>query len=162
MTKKINSLIIFFMSFVYFSTAQEANKGSFVAGSSQTTTANGTISGWVGNNVNFIDVNTSQKVTGMEKNLFSGRLENLDASLFPNPVVNTSVLTVKGISQEYTLRIFDNLGKNITPNHLSEKAFKQSSMEISFSSLPAGYFLVDILTKDGKMGKTIKILKTNN
>ena len=141
--------------------AQDASRGTLQSGSSVKSVGSSSVTGWVGNNVQYIETNSPTRVTAVKENRIATKLENLEASMFPNPVVNTSTLTINGLSQSFTIRMFDVQGKNSTPSALAGREFKQNNLEIPFQNLPTGYYQLEVLSKDRKMCKTIKVLKSN-
>ncbi|MCB9262341.1 MAG: T9SS type A sorting domain-containing protein [Flavobacteriales bacterium] len=82
------------------------------------------------------------------------RVENggaIEANVYPNPFENT--ITVKTESQIESVIIHDLCGKVL----LDQKDVRTSLLEVNTSNIPAGMFLITIITEDGKATK--KLLK---
>ena len=69
-------------------------------------------------------------------------------TISPNPT--TGIITIKGISQP-TVEVYNLMGQKVVAS--------QGSNDVSLAHLPAGMYMVQVLSKDGEIISTTKIVK---
>jgi hypothetical protein len=77
-----------------------------------------------------------------------GRLEAADWSVFPNPAANFATVRWSGGLQAREVQLFDLTGRRIS----STSNISGNATELNLGGLPAGVYLVRVITEDGRAG----------
>lgn len=80
-----------------------------------------------------------------EVGLNSTTQQDINISIYPNPTINNSLLSIKGLKEDANIVVIDQSGSTISKTIL---AFEKETMEIETSSLASGVYYIRIETTD--------------